>query len=73
MEAYNLLALLLLSIINASVAELKNQTDDIEDSDFDDPSNLTADQGNWTVGDCIIVKMAAQVINIHFANELKIP
>jgi len=61
MEAYNLLALLLLSIINASVAELKNQTDDIEDSDFDDPSNLTADQGNWTVGDCIIVKMAAQL------------
>jgi len=71
MEAYNLLVLLVLGIIGAKAAEdvsaiddivlLKNQTEEIEDTDFNDMSNLTADQGNWTVGECIIVKMAAQL------------
>ena len=71
MEAYNLLVLVVLGIIGAIAAEdvstvedaaiMKNQTEEIEDTDFNDMSNLTADQGNWTVGECIIVKMAAQV------------
>lgn len=29
-------------------------------------ANLTADQGNWTVDNCIIVKMAGQVTNTQF-------
>jgi len=71
MEAYNLVVLLMLGIIGANAAEdvttiddsaiAKNQTEDIEESDFADVSNLTADQGNWTVGECIIVKMATQL------------
>ena len=66
------MVLLMLGIIGANAAEdvttiddsaiAKNQTEDIEESDFADVSNLTADQGNWTVGECIIVKMATQVI-----------
>jgi len=71
MEAHNLLVLLMLGIIGAKGAEdvpvvddvvlMKNQTEDIEETDFSDVSNLTADQGNWTVGECIIVKMATQL------------
>jgi len=72
MEAYNLLVLLMLGIIGANRAEdvaamddsaiMKNQTEEIEEPDFPDVSNLTsADQGNWTVGECIIVKMASQL------------
>ena len=73
MEANNLVVLLMLGIISANGAEdvaaiddsaiMKNQTEDIEEPDFADVSNLTsADQGNWTVGECIIVKMASQVM-----------
>eukprot|EP00092_Neocalanus_flemingeri_P012784 GFUD01013776.1.p1 GENE.GFUD01013776.1~~GFUD01013776.1.p1 ORF type:complete len:307 (-),score=98.09 GFUD01013776.1:69-989(-) len=71
MEAHHLLVLLLLCILGAQAIEdvaaveetlaMKNQTEDIEETDFNDVSNLTADQGNWTVGECIIVKMAAQL------------
>jgi len=72
MEANNLVVLLMLGIISANGAEdvaaiddsaiMKNQTEDIEEPDFADVSNLTsADQGNWTVGECIIVKMASQL------------
>jgi len=71
MEAHNLLVLLMLGIIGANAAEdvsaendsavVKNQTEEVEEIYFHEISNLTADQGNWTVGDCIIVKMAAQL------------
>jgi len=71
MEAYNLLVLLVLGILGAQATvdvaaveetlAIKNQTEDIDDTDLNDLSNLTADQGNWTVGECIIVKMAAQL------------
>jgi len=71
MEAHNLLVLLMLGIIGANAAEdvsaendsaiMKNQTEEVEEIYFHEISNLTADQGNWTVGDCIIVKMAAQL------------
>ena len=79
MEAYNLLVLLVLGILGAhatvdvaAVEEtlaIKNQTEDIDDTDLNDLSNLTADQGNWTVGECIIVKMAAQV-KTSFLNKI---
>jgi len=66
MEAHNLIFLLILGIYQVEASEdvplaIKNQTEDIDDSDFAEVSNLTADQGNWTVGDCIIVKMAAEL------------
>jgi lysosomal-associated membrane protein 1/2 len=71
MEAHNLLVLIMLGIIGANAAEdvsaendsaiMKNQTEEVKEIYFHEISNLTADQGNWTVGDCIIVKMAAQL------------
>jgi len=71
MEAHNLLFLLVLGILKAHATEdvvpaedtldLKNQTESSEEIDLNDASNLTADQGNWTVGECIIVKMAGQL------------
>jgi len=71
MEAHNLLFLLVLCILRAQATEdvvasedtldLKNQTESSEEMDLNDASNLTADQGNWTVGECIIVKMAGQL------------
>ena len=76
MEAQNLLFLLVLCILRAQVTEdviasedtldLKNQTESSEEMDLNDASNLTADQGNWTVGECIIVKMAGQVKKLYF-------
>merc|ERR1719513_239015 len=69
----------MLCIIGANAAEdittiddsaiAKNQTEDIEESDFADVSNLTADQGNWTVGECIIVKMATQLTSLEWSDD----
>jgi len=55
MEAQNLLRSLLFTLLSLIVVAKENY------SEFIDRSDLTADQGNWTVENCIIVKMAAQL------------